>query len=199
MRRFVLWTAVALTLAAPLALAASMNQSFNDPAGDATPNMPELDIINVTASLDDMNLVFDVKIAGKVTPAGNQYLCVANLNPTMVANPRYELSFNNSQFSAKFRLGDSSDYPTSTVGSSWSEVGIHLVAKRGETNAVTTWEIFCDTRHTYSGYTANVDHADKNSMPTVPPTTTTKKKGLPGFELAAVVSGLFVLAIWRRR
>lgn len=197
MLRRVLVATIVLVFLSPAASAASLSISFADPAGDAKPNLPAIDIVAVTGTLDDVRMTAELKLQGAVEPTGTEYLCIAEINPTLPAHPRYELSFGDNRFAAKVRYGDSSAYTISTEGAAWSERGIHFVAKRGETSVVDMWDLTCTTKHTNADGTKTGDYADKNSIPAP---AVAKAKGAAA-SIAPLIAILAVggVALLRRR
>ena len=193
-------SAALVVLLVPLAAAASaatLKISFGDPPGDAKPNLSAIDITGVVGAIDDVRLTVDLRLQGLVEPVGNEYLCVADINPDLPAHPHYELSFADNRFAAKFHYGDSSPYTASTEGAAWSEQGIHFTSKRGETNAVNAWVLHCETKHANADGTKTGDYADKNS---IPPPALPKAKGMaPAAPLAAAPLALVLVALVRRR
>lgn len=192
MRRLA-WLAALLLV--PSAAAASLEQSFADPVGDAHPNVDAIDIVFVHGVLDDTRLTVDLKLAGPVAPEGVTYQCVADLNPSLPAFPHYELTFGDNHFSSKYRFGDSSLYTLSTEGAAWSEQGVHFSAKRGETNAVSDWSLTCSTRKSPEG---TGDFAAKDSG--LAPVAKKAKGFAPALDAAAllaVVCGLTTLRFRR--
>ena len=188
---------LSLALVAAPVSAAAPKISFGDPPGDAKPNLSAIDVVAVVGTIDDIRLTIDLKVQGQVEPNGNEYLCVADINPDLPAHPHYELSFIENRFAAKFHYGDSSPYTASSEGAAWSEQGIHFASKRGETNAVNAWDLHCETKHANSDGTRTGDYADKNSIPSP---GLVKAKGVSPFaSLLATPLALVAVALLRRR